>query len=466
MSQDAAPAGCAVVRRAQRSLALVEENAGAEVRLAAVVVACLAAAAAAVGLVGADARWLVPLGAEAARGNISGSIPFATAPSHHWHNVLVGAELLFWLAWTHLDGDRGIVVLQALAAAAGFGTLALGVGWRTTARAGLLVPLLALVGGLPVVLIARVSLFSLALFPVLLLVLERESVEPSRRIWLVPPLLAVWGNLHGAVIVGFVLAAVYLIVERSRRDPLVALGILVSSAAALFANPALLATPGYYRSAFANQAAAEAVGLWTPLHVSAFDVLLTAVALVLLFLATRGRPRGWELVALAGLVAATVHADRFGIWLLFVACYPAARALRERPLRARLLVPMPAVLAATAAIGIVQAPTGAARASLTERSARSGEVVLAEAPLAEAVAADGGTVWLANPIDAFTKADQRLYLAWLAGKPAGAAAVTHARLVLVSTGSAAAIAAKHDPRLAFVASEDHETLFVVRQNRL
>ena len=51
------------------------------------------------------------------------------------------------------------------------------------------------------------SLFSLALFPVLLALLESESRAPRRRIWFSVPLLALWGNLHGEELAGLGLFA-------------------------------------------------------------------------------------------------------------------------------------------------------------------------------------------------------------------------------------------------------------------
>ena len=46
-----------------------------------------------------------------------------------------------------------------------------------------------------------------------------EARAPSRRIWLLVPLLALWGNLHGAVLTGAAVAGAYLVFERSRRRP-------------------------------------------------------------------------------------------------------------------------------------------------------------------------------------------------------------------------------------------------------
>ena len=52
----------------------------------------------------------------------------------------------------------------------------------------------------------RGQLFSLPLFAVCVLLLRAETREPSRRIWLLVPLLALWGNLHGAVLTGAAVA--------------------------------------------------------------------------------------------------------------------------------------------------------------------------------------------------------------------------------------------------------------------
>lgn len=64
-------------------------------------VAMLAAAAGALGALGSDALWLVPLGRLVAHGHVPGSIPFATAPTH-WHDVPAGAELIFWALYRAL----------------------------------------------------------------------------------------------------------------------------------------------------------------------------------------------------------------------------------------------------------------------------------------------------------------------------------------------------------------------------
>ena len=64
---------------------------------------------ASLGLVGADALWLVPLGREVAHGHLPGSIPFATAASGGWHDVPALGQLVFWAGYHALGGIRGLI---------------------------------------------------------------------------------------------------------------------------------------------------------------------------------------------------------------------------------------------------------------------------------------------------------------------------------------------------------------------
>jgi hypothetical protein len=424
------------------------------------VVPLLAAAVAAFGVVGADARWLAAIGSEIARGHLVHSVPFATAPTSGWVNAPVLGELLFHWLWALL-GDRGLVLAQVVGVLVAFGALVRGL--RREAADGppvAAVLFFVLVGSLPAVLVARNQLFSLALFPLLLLLLERETREPSRRIWLAVPLLVLWANLHGAVMVGYALLAVYIVVARWRMFP-----VLLAATLALCATPELWHTPRYYASVADNEAAKLGVGLWSPLGTSPSDVLFVIAAVTLLVIAVSPGTRRWhpwEAVAVVGLAAASVHAARLGTWLLFVAAYPAARSLRlRRPSTVPVLVP--AVLALAVIAGLVHTPFDAGSRELADFAARSGSPVLAEPVPAEQVAAAGGTVWVGDPLEAFRHRDQRLYLDWVAGKAGGGAAVQHAPLVLVLRDSAAGRAAGRDPRLVAVRRTSTAVLYRVRR---
>src|SRR5207253_7578114 len=149
------------------------------------------------------------------------------------------------------------------------------------------------------------------LYCLLLLLLRSEARAPSRRIWLLVPLTALWSNLHGAVLVGLAVAAIYLLVARLHREPVLALGVLAGSVLALFLTPALTDTGSYYLGVMRSEAAVRGIGMWAPLSPhSPFDVLFVALAVPLIVLALRSSLQRWELVCIAALAAAAVHAAR------------------------------------------------------------------------------------------------------------------------------------------------------------
>jgi hypothetical protein len=403
-----------------------------------------AALAAIAGTIGADARWLAALGRIIVdRRGIPDGIPYASAPSRGWHNVPVLAELIL-RGLTRAAGDRGLLIAQVVAVAAALAILA----WDLRREGaddfgGALVLLVVVAGALPVLVIVRSQLFSLLLFPALIALLRADARSPSLRLWLLPPLFALWSNLHGAVLVGFAVAATYLIFGRGRRQPLLAGSVFVVSALAICVTPALQHTPEYYRDLVRNEAARHGEGLWAPVSLtSGFDLLLVAAAIALLALAVRSRPALWEAIALAGLAVLTVKTARSGVWLLFFTAAPAARGLRLEPDRewrlARVALPIAIVLAV---FGLARGPlsSGASKALLDVTLRRAnGKPILADGIPAEQVALAGGRVWMSNPLDAFSHHDQRLYLDWLAGRPTGDAALRNSNVVLVIRGGPAA----------------------------
>jgi hypothetical protein len=415
----------------------------------------------------ADGPWLAELGrAIADRGGVPDGIPYATAVTDGWPNVPVLGELIFALLSSF--GGRGVQVAQVAAVA---GTLALLV--RDARRSGareraLAIALLLLVPACfgPIIAI-RGQLFSLPLFAACALLLRAEAQTPSRRIWLLVPLLALWGNLHGAVLTGAAVAGAYLVFERGRKRPLESAAVAVASALALCANPALWNTPAYILGVLHNEAAKQAIGLWAPLSPGNWvDVAFVLAAVPLLAGALRSRPRLWEIVALAGLALLTVHAARGGIWLALFAVPLAATGFggEARSGRVpRLARPVALALVAVVLIGVARGPfpSGATQRVLDRTLAvADGTPVLAEDLMAEQVADAGGRVWVSNPIDAFRPSDQRLYVAWLQGLPAGDAALTHApRAVLVRLDGKADHRLRTDSDFRRVASDPRTVLY-------
>lgn len=417
------------------------------------------------GIVGADFRWMVALGhAVVERGRVPGGVPFAAAPTSHWHNVVVLGELVAWAVDAAL-GDRGLVLLQVLSVALGFTALAsdaLRGGARQQAVASTC--LIVAVGSAPSLVIARGQLFSLALFPCLLALLRSDSRNPSRRIWLIVPLLALWSNLHGAVLIGVATTTIYLVVGRLRVRSLETVAVGVASWLALCANPGGLDAVAYYHGVLANAAAARGEGLWSPLSLtSPADLLLIAAAVGLGVRAARGRVRFWEALALLLLAGMTVHAARSGIWLLFMLATPAAVGARQgKPWRRRFVLLAGAAVAALV-LGLARGPSPSGANSRTVSQAirlAQRTPILATDIAAEQVAAAGGEVWASNPIDAFSRQTQVSYLEWTDGNPAGLAAVSKdVRVVLVGRNSAAAKLMRRTPGFRMVAGRGGFELF-------
>jgi len=415
---------------------------GSPTILIATAVLLVVALAALLGRIGADSQWLAALGhAIATHHAIPPGVPFAAAPTSHWPNALVLAELLF-NGLERAMGDRGLMLAQLLAVAGAFAVLA------ADARAGGSGPvgtsatlLIAGIGSLPSLAIARVQLFSVVLFPVLVALLRAQSRRPSSRIWLVVPLLALWSNLHAAALLGVLVVWVYLTADFKRRARWTSLGVGVASLAALCATPALARTPDYYQGVLTNLAAERGEGMWGPLSLSVpLDLVLIGAAVLLCVRLRRSRLEPWEWTVAVVLAALTIKASRDGVWLLFFLVAPAARALKPRRTWER-LVPAGVGLS-LAAIGLAAArgpiTVGASRGLVASAVALAhGSPVLAGGAIDEQVALAGGRIWVGDPLDAFPRSDQAAYLDWLNGDASGRRALTpQVRVVLVARGSA------------------------------
>jgi hypothetical protein len=452
------------MRQARRALQpLIRLDAGTAIVVGAV------GFSAALGTVGADARWLVALGRTIANDwSIPDGVPFATAPSDHWHNVPVAAELLLDGLYGLL-GEHGLLLGQLAAVTIALAAVrrdALREGTRSDAVACTLA--IAVIAALPALLVVRSQLFSLALFPIVVALLRTEARKPSGRIWLVVPFFAVWSNLHGAVLIAVLVLFAYLALARMRIAPFTSVGVFCASLLALCATPALADTPRYYRGVLENEAARRGYGLWEPLSPTApFDILLILCGLALLALAFRARPALWEAVVLIGLSLLTVRAARTGVWLVLFSVVPAARGLRDFAGFARVARPIAFLGAALAIFGLVRGPLplGASR-SLIDRALAiaDGEPVLADATYGEQVVLAGGRIWMGNPLDAFSHPDQRAYLDWLQGKPEGDAVFARAGpAVLVRWESEAQRRLTSSDSARLVERDDDVALYALRR---
>jgi hypothetical protein len=116
-----------------------------------------------------------------------------------------GAQWFAWewlsdvvLGWLHRQADlKGVVLLAGAAACASITVVFRHALWR---GAGLFVALAACLlgaGASTIHYLARPHVFTLVLLAASLWLLDRDRRQPTRAVWLLAPLCAVWVNLHG-----------------------------------------------------------------------------------------------------------------------------------------------------------------------------------------------------------------------------------------------------------------------------
>ncbi len=196
----------------------------------------------------------------------------------------------------------------------------------------------------------RAQIPSYLLFALVLGILLADARRPSRRVYFVLPLLVLWANIHGSVLLGAALVALAGVVfaigsARQGARPRAWLPRTVVLVAApwlcVLASPYGLALPGYYRSVLGNHELVHASSEWAASTLRGqpfFFALLLGGALV----AGAGRRALGAFGALAlGLTAVMgLDALRDIVWFAFTAAavLPAAldilwppQAHRRRP---------------------------------------------------------------------------------------------------------------------------------------
>lgn len=254
-------------------------------------------------VIGADFLWLVALGDDILEhGRIPGDVPFAEASSDGWPNVLVAAEVLLALVWR--IGPSAPLVLGLVVSVVAWALLVSAAVRRGAGDvAAALVLGLVVVGSLPAWGVVRLQVLSILPFLGVLWILREDDLRPGRKLWAVPVVIAGWGNLHGAVLVGVCVTGAYLLASRLRTGPGPAIAVGVATVGALFVNPAGLRTLDYYVGVLRNEAAAESSQLWAALDLGRSADRLLAGLLVLLVVIAAGKLRVWEWVVVAGLFA-------------------------------------------------------------------------------------------------------------------------------------------------------------------
>ncbi len=175
----------------------------------------------------------------------------------------------------------------------------------------------------------RAQIPAFVLFAIVLALLLADERRPSRRVYLVFPVLVLWANLHGSVVLGAALVTlwgtVFAVSRLRRRDRaagwLPRAGVLlIAPWLATLVSPYALELPGYYRRVLDNPELARASSEWaaSTLRGQPFFFGLLALGLVIAVLGRQAlTPFG--LLALIATAAMGVLAVRNITWFAFVA---------------------------------------------------------------------------------------------------------------------------------------------------
>ena len=181
------------------------------------------------------------------------------------------AQLAFY-GLTRLGGIQAAVILHVLLLAGAFGLTVIAARRRGASATTVFWVGLACVFLAPWGWQLRAQSFAYPLFAATLWLLSADSRVPSRRVLLVLPLLALWGNLHGSVVLGAGLVSlrgltiVYARLRTGDREPawLLRAGCLLAAPLLALASPYGTALIGYYRHMLGSPLLSRFVQEWGP----------------------------------------------------------------------------------------------------------------------------------------------------------------------------------------------------------
>ena len=261
-----------------------------------------------------------------------------TQAGHPFFNQGWLAQLLMY--WLHQVGGVPLLLLvQSLVITLAYGLL-LRLGIRRTGRLRLSVGLLLLVT-LPLSFtnwIVRPQSYALPIFAAFLTIVTEYRLGMSRRLWLLPPLMALWVNIHGTFVLGIALIGltfVGMLFERSESQEgnseatgsrFSVLGSLALwgalTTAAMLLNPRGLGVLTYVRNLLGSNAVTTLVTEWAPptirdLEGVIFFLFLMLCGTVLAY--ARRRPPLADMLLFGAFLWLALGASRNVVWFGMVA---------------------------------------------------------------------------------------------------------------------------------------------------
>jgi hypothetical protein len=258
---------------------------------------------------------------------------------------------------------------------------------------------------------------SLAYLPFVAVVwlIARDSHRPSREVFLVFPILILWANLHGSVVIGVGLVmlqglvfAFQQLTAKARRQWWLArsAALVALPPLCLIASPYGLALVGYYRMMLIHPVFAPYVGEWRPPTFQSAAIPFFVLALAAVWLVGRSGRRltGFEKLAVVATILGGLLAIRSIVWFALAAlvlvprCLDAvfpslARAPRPgRPLRVLTsiaLAALPLML-----LALVFRPASVHEQRFSQRAADTVASIARRDPSVKAIASERYADWL------------------------------------------------------------------------
>jgi hypothetical protein len=182
----------------------------------------------------------------------------------------------------------------------------------------------------------RTQAFAFVFFVAVFWLLARDIRRPSRRVFFVLPLLVLWANVHGSVVLGAALVVLWAAATLVRAGLRAGAGFLrlrvavmtVAAPLSLLVSPYAFGLPGYYRSVIGAPAFRHFVNEWAPsTFPSQWPFFALAVPALWLTAREAKRLNLFEHLALLFTLAAGLVAVRNIAWFALVAVMVVPRAL-------------------------------------------------------------------------------------------------------------------------------------------
>jgi hypothetical protein len=242
---------------------------------------------------------------------------------HRWIDQQWLAQLGFYGLF-RLGGLKLALLVHALLVTSGLVGAALIARSRgATPRSVTWIAIPVLIAYYPVASVMRPQSFAFPLFTATLWLVLADSRRPSRRVFATLPLLILWTNLHGSVVLGAMLVSLAGVVAlvKGRRPSGRALALLLAPWACVFASPYALHLPAYYEKILVGGDFKQFVTEWAPTTLTAKTAAVYLLILGGLWLLGRAGRRTPVLDQLAFVLTAVLafQAVRNTAWIGLVA---------------------------------------------------------------------------------------------------------------------------------------------------